>query len=71
MKCDTPNEISIRLHLSTEYTIVGHNHLLNIGTGKSPSPLTSRKFDPSILFRPYFMVYVGCEFLGERQMAVS
>lgn len=41
MKRDAPNEISIKSHLSTEYTIVGHDHLLSIGIGILPTPLTS------------------------------
>ena len=39
VKCDTPNGIVEKSHLSTEYTIIGHDHLLSIGIGKSPTPL--------------------------------
>ena len=44
VKYYNPNAISVKSHSSTEYTIVGHDHLLNIGIGKSPSPLIRRKF---------------------------
>lgn len=34
-----PNEISIKSHLSTECSIVGHDHLLSIAIGISPTSL--------------------------------
>lgn len=55
----SPNGIVGKSHLSTEYPIVGHDHLLNIDIGKPPTPLTSRKFAPSILSKLYSWDMLG------------